>query len=208
MIEGGAHMSPDRDFRKIYDEFYDKVLRYVSRMVGLDEAEDIAQEVFDKVNSHLQGFKGKSKLSTWIYRIATNTIIDKRRSATYKQATASISMNTGDDGDAHYDLEDQEAPASDQIVIQKEMRDCINDYIDQLPPDYKVVIVLSELEGLVNKEIAEILEISLNNVKIRLHRARAKLKTILNDACVFYYTEQNTLACDRKQVQILPQIKK
>ena len=92
----------------------------------------------------------------------------------------------------------------DQLVIRKEMRECINEYIDRLPPDYRTVIVLSELEGLANQEIAEILNISLDSVKIRLHRARAKLKAVLNQACDFYYTDQNTLACDRKQVQILP----
>lgn len=88
------------------------------------------------------------------------------------------------------------------------MSECINEYIDKLPTDYKTVIVLSEQEGLANKEIAEILDISLNNVKIRLHRARAKLKAVLNEACEFYYTDQNTLACDRKQCQILPKAPK
>jgi RNA polymerase sigma-70 factor (ECF subfamily) len=93
-------------------------------------------------------------------------------------------------------------------VIQKEMSECINEYIDNLPPDYKTVIVLSEMEGLANKEIAEILGTSLGNVKIRLHRARAKLKSILNKACEFYYTDKSTLACDRKQIQILPKVPK
>jgi len=61
------------------------------------------------------------------------------------------------------------------------MSDCVNEFIDNLPPDYKTVIVLSELEGLANKEIAEILDLSLDNVKIRLHRARTKLKAALNE---------------------------
>jgi len=80
--------------------------------------------------------------------------------------------------------------------------------IDNLSPDYKTVIVLSDLEGFANKEIAEILGISLDNVKIRLHRARGKLKEDLQEGCDFYYTEGNTLACDRKQVQILPKTPK
>lgn len=66
------------------------------------------------------------------------------------------------------------------------------------------MIVLSDLEGFANKEIAEILGISLDNVNIRLDRARAKLKKALQEGCDFYYTDGNTLACDRKQVQILP----
>lgn len=70
------------------------------------------------------------------------------------------------------------------------------------------VLVLSELEGLTNKEIAEVLDISIENVKIRIYRARAKLKEVLNEGCDFYYNEQNILACDRKQVRILPKTPK
>jgi RNA polymerase sigma-70 factor (ECF subfamily) len=61
---------------------------------------------------------------------------------------------------------------------------------------------------LANKEIAEILGISLDNVKIRLHRARTKLKSVLNEACEFYNTDKSTLACDPKQIQILPKVPK
>lgn len=201
-------MSPDREFNEIYDAYYPRILRYISRITGLNDAEDIAQDVFDKVHRGLGGFNSKSKLSTWIYRIATNTAIDRSRSSAYKHPTESMTINGGVDRDAQNGLEDQKVPSTDQLVIQKEMRDCINEYIGKLPPDYKVVIILSELEGISNKEIAEILGISLSNVKIRLHRARTKLKAVLNEACEFYYTEQNTLACDRKQVKILPKIPK
>lgn len=88
------------------------------------------------------------------------------------------------------------------------MNVCINEYIEILPHDYKTIIVLSDLEGLTNKEIAEVLDLSIDNVKIRLHRARAKLKAVLNKACDFYYTDQNTLACDRKQIQIFSKVPK
>lgn len=201
-------MSPDNEFAKIYDAYYSRIVRYVGRITGSNDAEDIAQEVFDKVNRGLEGFKSKSKLSTWIFRIATNTAIDRSRSAAYKHAAESIAINGSEDRQVQDGLEDQKVPSSDQMVIQKEMRECINEYIDKLPPDHKVVIVLSELEGMPNKEIAEILGISLDNAKIRLHRARAGLKAVLNEACEFYYTEQNTLACDRKQVKILPDLPK
>jgi len=192
------------DFNDVYREFYPKIIRYVSRLVEPNDAEDIAQDVFDKINRGLEGFQGKSKLSTWIYRIATNRAIDRSRSAAYKRAAEHTPIEDGADCDAQSVLEDHKSPVTDQLVIQKEMRECINEYIDSLPPDYRAVIVLSELEGLANQEIAEILDISLDNVKIRLHRARVELKAALNEACDFYYTDQNTLACDRKQVQILP----
>ena len=164
--------------------------------------------MFDKINSSLGGFHGKSKLSTWIYRIATNTAIDRLWSAAYKHTKGHSAIEDAAAPEAQSDWVDQKPPATDQVVIRKEMSDCINEFIDNLPPDYRTAIVLSELEGLANKEIAEILDISLDNVKIRLHRARAKLKEALNEGCVFYYNEESTLACDRKQVQILPKAPK
>ena len=199
---------PERDFKKIYDEYYQRIVQYLTRITGSDDAEDIAQDVFDKINSGLEGFQGKSKLSTWIYRIATNTAIDRSRSAAYKHAAEHTPIEDGADHGAQSVQEEHKLPVTDQLVIREEMRACINEYIDSLPPDHRTAIVLSELEGLANKEIAEILDISLDNVKIRLHRARARLKALLNDACDFYYTDQNTLACDRKQVQILPKAPK
>lgn len=197
-------MPPAYEFEKVYNEYYPIILRYVTRIVGQNDAEDIVQNVFNKVHSGLGGFQGKSKLSTWVYRIATNTAIDSTRSAAYKHATEHITIDDAADHDPQRVLEDHKSSSTDQLVIRKEMRECINEYIDTLPTDYKTVIVLSELEGLANKEIAEILNISLNNVKIRLHRARAKLKAVLNDACDFYYSDRDTLSCDRKQVKILP----
>jgi RNA polymerase sigma-70 factor (ECF subfamily) len=199
-------MAPDYDFKKIYDKYHPVILRYLTRIAGPDEAEDIAQDVFEKANKSLGRFHGKSKLSTWIYRIATNTAVDRSRSAIYKHAKEHIAIEDNACRELQDVTEDRAANSTDQLVIQKEMRECINEYIDKLPAAYKTVIVLSELEGLSNKEIAEILNISLDNAKIWLHRARTKLREVLNSACEFYYTEQNTLACDRKQVQILPKI--
>jgi RNA polymerase sigma-70 factor (ECF subfamily) len=157
--------------------------------------------VFDKINRGLGRFQGRSKLSTWIYRIATNTAIDRSRSPASKYAQLHTSLY---DEKAHAPsgVTAQDLPITDQLVIRKEMSDCINEFIDKLPPDYKTVIVLGELEGFANKEIAEILNISLANVKIRLHRARARLRKALEEGCDFYHTDRNTLACDRKQLHI------
>jgi RNA polymerase sigma-70 factor (ECF subfamily) len=76
------------------------------------------------------------------------------------------------------------------------MNSCIRNYIENLPENYRTVVILSELEGVKNKEIAEILNISLDNVKIRLHRARAQLRKKLESNCSFYRNEQNELSCD------------
>ncbi|HDL01241.1 MAG TPA: sigma-70 family RNA polymerase sigma factor [candidate division Zixibacteria bacterium] len=186
-------MNGEINFGEVYKEFYPKVLRYISRFVG-NEAEDITQEVFEKANSGLESFKGKSKLSTWIYRIATNLALDKLRSPSFKRFSENLTE----------EIEDisvwtrHKKPSVDRQLIRKQMSECVREHIDKLSLDYKTVIILSELEGFNNKEIADILQISIDNVKMRLHRARASLKKILDEACDFYHNEQNILSCDKK----------
>ena len=82
------------------------------------------------------------------------------------------------------------------------MSACVHEYVDRLPPDHRTVLILKEIEGFKNREIAEILQISLDNVKVRLHRARARLKQELDEGCDFYYNEDGSLACDRKPILI------
>jgi len=199
-------MHNQSEFREIYQEFQPKIRQYLSRMLGDQTAEDIAQEVFAKVSRSLDSFRGRSSFSTWIYRIATNAALDKLRSPSFKRSSE------------HTPLEDsagivdrnvwtgQAGSTVDQEVIRKEMSECVREFVDRLPPDYGTVLILSELEGLKNREIADILEISLDNVKVRLHRARARLKIELDSGCSFYQSEQGTLACDRKPVGIIPNL--
>ena len=64
------------DFGKIYEDFRPRILRYLTRLVGEGEAEDLAQEVFVKIDRGLKTFRGESRISTWIYRIATHAAIE------------------------------------------------------------------------------------------------------------------------------------
>ena len=91
---------------------------------------------------------------------------------------------------------------TDQNIIRKEMSECMREFIDKLSPDYKTVVILSELVGFKNREIAEILQVTLDTVKIRLHRARTSLKEELGEGCSFYHNEEGTFACDRKPISI------
>jgi RNA polymerase sigma-70 factor (ECF subfamily) len=78
------------------------------------------------------------------------------------------------------------------------MKECIRLYIDTLPPPYLSGVVLSEDEGLTNQQIADVLGISLETVKIRLHRARGRLRNQLGSGCTFYRDDRNELACEPK----------
>jgi RNA polymerase sigma-70 factor (ECF subfamily) len=194
---------PDLDFTKFYDNFQAKIRRYLTRMVGEDEAEELTQEVFLKASQGLKDFRGASSLSTWIYRIATNTAIDRLRRPSGKKpadlslSDASISETIKPVDENHTGLL-AKVPLTDQQVIRKEMNDCIKSYIEGLPEPYRTVLVLADLEGFKNREVADILQVSLPTVKIRLHRARGKLREELTSHCTLYRDERNELACDLK----------
>ena len=186
-------------FSDIYQEFNPKVTHFLTRLVGDNEAEDVAQIVFEKVSNSLPDFKGESKLSTWIFKIATNAALDRLKSPSYKRTPsgplAPVPLQTVENIENVF----SRPTSPDQKVIRDEMSDCVREFVDRLPPDYRTIIILNELKGFTNKEIAEILQISLDAAKIRLHRARAQLKKSLESGCDFYLDEGSELACDRKQ---------
>ncbi len=188
------------DFEKIYREYFPKIAAYLTRLVGDRDAEDVTQEVFIKVNAALDTFRGDSSLSTWIYRIATNAAMDHLRRRQSPQRDRDTAVITDDDlsSEARMDAAEEGALSVDTQVIRKEMNECIRGIVDDLPENYSTVLVLSDLEGLTNGEIAGVLEVSLETVKIRLHRARTRLKKELEHRCSFYKDERNELACDRK----------
>jgi RNA polymerase sigma-70 factor (ECF subfamily) len=191
------------EFQSIHDTFRPKILRYLTRFVGEDEAEDLTQTVMVKVSKGLRKFRGDAALSTWIYRIATNTALDRLRSRAMKRANQQFSL-TETQSEGEVDLAEltipleKQTPSIEAAVIRKEMNECIDEFIDRLQETDKTVIVLSELEGFKNSEIAEILGISLDTVKIRLHRARDRLCKQLGAGCIFFRDERNEFVCDRK----------
>ncbi len=189
----------EKIFSDIYGEFYPKITHYLTRLVGDSEAEDVAQIVFERVSNSLPDFKGESKISTWIFKIATNAALDRLKSSSYQRTSsgslAPVPLQTVENLDLVFNK-----PASpDQKIIRDEMSECVREFVDRLPTDYRTILVLNELEGFKNKEIADILQISVDAAKIRLHRARAKLKEELKSGCDFYHDDRSELACDRKQ---------
>ena len=191
------------EFQKLYDAFQPRILRYLIRLVGENEAEDVTQETFVRVSQALENFRGESKLSTWLYRIATNAALDRLRSPSFqriaqkKLSDDSIEKSEVEAGDKDIRT-GEKAPSVEQQFVRKEMNKCIRDFIEELQENYRTAVVLSELEGLKNTEIAEVLGVSLDTIKIRLHRARAKLKKELETHCDFYRDEGNEFACDLK----------
>ena len=171
------------EFQEVYDTYQPRILRYLVRLVGEQEAEDLTQEVFVKISQALENFRGESQLSTWLYRIATNAAIDKMRTASFRQIRVHGSLDDIDETDENIVWAETETPSVEQQLMHKEMVECFARFVKNLPPNYRTVVVLNELEQLPNDEIAEILGLSLDVVKIRLHRGRARLLQELKAYC-------------------------
>jgi RNA polymerase sigma-70 factor, ECF subfamily len=202
VVEFGRTMTDgDRDFHRIFMKYHPKIIGYLRRLVGEGEAEDVAQEVFVKVNKGLEDFRGESRLSTWIYRIATNAAMDHLRKSTFLHTTKrpvedDVLANEIDMLPEENDL------ALDTFLIRKDMNECIRSIVHSLPENYRTVLVLSDLEDMTNAEISEVLDLTMDTVKIRLHRARKRLRKELDAQCQFYRDERNELACDRNPLYL------
>ncbi len=177
----------DLDFQKIHADFRQKITRYLARLVGEFEAEDLTLEVFVRVNQNLSSFRGESRLSTWMYRIATNAALDRLRQPSYRRTAQDQSLDSSDSGAGDVEEKDVwtwEAPASlEQLIHRREGLDCLCGVIETLPENYRTVILLDQVEDFTAKEIADILGLDLNVVKIRLHRGRLRLFQELRKHC-------------------------
>ena len=193
------------EFQELHHKFRPVILRYLTRLVGEGEAEDLTQETFLKVSRSLKDFKGLSQVSTWIYRIATNTALDRLRNPSFlspgrgKTPTKRTPLDGIEAEAREPDGRVEEKPASvESSLILKEMNGCVREFINKLPANQRAVVVLSVLEGMKNIEIAEILGITLETVKIRLHRGRSQLKKELEAHCGWYRDARGAITWDGK----------
>ncbi len=187
--------NPERDFATWHNLYEHKIRHYLETLVGEEESKDLTQEVFTRVSQSLKAFRGEAMPSTWIYKIATNAALDRmRKNNRFKMLLPLDEAGERED----MNVWTGEIRPTDQLVIRKEMNHCIRNIVLGLPEIYRVVIVLSDIEGFTNEEMAQILGLRLETVKMRLHRARAKLKKELSRQCVLYRDDRNELACDLK----------
>lgn len=190
---------PDIQFNDLFNTYQKPIYNYVLRMMRDDDiAEELSQEIFIKAFNNLSSFRGDSKISTWIYQIATNTCLDYFRTSHYKKSKSTDLLDEDIVADETRSEDISRILSLEESMIKSEMAECIRDYIESLPGDYRTVIILHDLEGFKNREIAGILNCSLDQVKIRLHRARKKLQSILASNCDFYRDENDVLCCDKK----------
>lgn len=142
-----------------------------------DDIEDVMQDTYLKSYEKLDQFKGDSAFSTWLIRIGINEALQRIR-----RNKRSMDINVkqeNDEANTIISMSDYHKITPETQTINKEMLMLIEKAIDQLPEKYRIVFMLREVEGLNNTEVGECLNITGNNVKIRLHRAKNLLKEIL-----------------------------
>ncbi len=153
-------------FRLLVERYQNMVFTLAFRITGKrEEAEEVAQDVFLKVYNSLQGFEGTAKFSSWLYRIAHNTALTKIRNRKAEFKT----------------LDNFETSGNSRAGVQNEVeqvftREYLDRAINMLEPEESTVITLFYVSEQSLEEIAEILNIETNAAKVRLHRARKKLR--------------------------------
>jgi len=173
-------------FEKLIKKYEDSIFSLAYRILQDKEEEyDVLQETALSAFKNLKRFKGKSSFSTWIYRIALNFALMRKRKQ--KSLAKKMVVIPTDDETKIYDSVESEEVKNIQNVYdnplknleQQELINILNDSLNKLPEKYRTVFILKELEGRPVEEIAKILNLSTSAIKTRLHRSRMYLKELM-----------------------------
>ena len=165
-------------FEDLVTEHEKGVYAIAQRMTGnAEDAADMTQETFIKAYNSLSSFRGDSKFSVWLYRIATNVCLDFLRSRSRKP-TVSLSVEDDDGEETQMDIADEsQSPA--QLLERGLTRDAVRRGLKALSAEYRQILLLREIQGLSYEEIAEALVLEVGTVKSRIFRARKRLCAFL-----------------------------
>jgi len=170
-----AQLGDERCFAALYAQHKRRVFSLCLRMTGDHaKAEDFTQEAFLHLFRKIGSFRGESAFSTWLHRLAVNLVLMQFR----KKVLAEISL------DETLDTQQEDKPRRDIAIRDNVLHGSIDRItlqrvIDDLPPGYRIIFVLHDIEGYEHNEIAEMLGCSVGNSKSQLHKARMKLRTLL-----------------------------
>jgi RNA polymerase sigma-70 factor (ECF subfamily) len=168
----------------LVDTYGDRVYRLTYRITGSNEdAEEATQDALWTAARKIDSFKGESQFGSWLYRIAANAAYQKLRSRRTKAREIAIDdvLPALDSEGLHFEPMDDWAPRVDDNAVNGELRDVLEKAIADLPPDYRTALVMHDVEGMPNPDIAETLGISLPAVKSRVHRSRLFVRKKLAD---------------------------
>jgi RNA polymerase sigma-70 factor (ECF subfamily) len=156
----------------IYSEFHNSLLVYIrSKVRSKEDAEDILQNVFIKISSHINSLSDEKKLASWIYTVARNTITD------YYRTNGSKRMDSLDERAAMH-LPDENTEDNTKGLDQ-----CLLGMIEALPEEYRAIMYDAELKGIKQKDLAQKYNLAYPTIRSRVQRGRERLKQLLTNCC-------------------------
>lgn len=168
-------------FTTVVRDFGPRLLSVARRFVLNDEdARDVLQEAFVSAWRGIGAFAGTSRLSTWLHRIVVNSALMKLRSKRRRPEEALEPLLPAFDSDGHHAVRVMTWPDAEVRLARDDTRRYVRSRINELPESYRIVMLMRDIEGLDTAETARALGLTENAVKIRLHRARAALRTLLD----------------------------
>jgi RNA polymerase sigma-70 factor (ECF subfamily) len=175
------------EFSKLVDAYSGSIYRLALKMLGIpSDAEDVLQNTFIKAFQHLKDFEGRSSLSTWLYRIASNEALMLLRKQRPEITLSDVAPEDNDDGDyfpAQF-IDWRNLPEDE--FLSSESQAAMDSAVQHLPENQRIVFILRDIEGLSIQETGEALNLSVAAVKTRLLRARLRLREELS----MYYGER------------------
>lgn len=177
----------------LFSTYHDRIYRYLLSLVhDPSEAEDLTQDTFIRAYSHRDSLRDPNAVRGWLYRIATRVRLDRLR-----QPAPQVSLG-GEDGARSMDSAPSQSPSALEITEREETGACVNRCLDFLSDSYRAVILLHDAHSLTAPDIAELLGESVGAVKIRLHRARRKLREIMQIGCAVSQSKSGVPCCEPK----------
>ena len=171
-LVASARSGDERALATIYRRYRPRVFSVVARLLGVAEAEEVTQEVFLRAFRGLDGFRAESQLSTWLYRIAVNSSLSERSRRTVERSRRAPLADA------------EQLPAPEREQQDPALRARLESALAALPPGYRAVLVLHDIEGLEHEEIGRVLGCRVGTSKSQLHKARAKMRSLIGLAGV------------------------
>ena len=172
------HLSKDAEFESLVLRYQNSVYNIALRMSGNpDEAQDLAQEAFVRAYRSFDSYRRGTSFDKWLNRIVTNLYIDEVRKRRRKPYVESLDEPITMSGGNEVDREIADLSHSPEMVYDREHLDiCIQSALAELPPEFRMAVILCDIEGFSYEEIAQIMGTSIGTVRSRIHRGRRGLR--------------------------------
>lgn len=159
-------------FEQLFRKYQTPIFNMVNRMVRGEEAYDITQDVFIKAYRALKGFRGDAKFSTWLYTIARHTCLNhiRHRNVIYEE-----SLNESQEDNPGNEPMDESVNVA-RVAEVRELQKVVDEVLATLPPEARMMLILRDFEQLTYDEISQVTQLSIVNVKSKIHRARQAFK--------------------------------